>query len=178
MQINITKKKKKKSSKDPVIRATLKLMIKFTSILLVMAFVFTFIFGIYRVNDTSMVPNVNAGDMVLYYRLDKKFIVGDTVVYEYNGKKSLGRIVAISGDEVDIDERGFKVNNSNQYEPKIYKETLPFTEGIKFPLKLKEDEVFILADNRENAVDSRLFGAVEAKKISGKIFTLIRRRGI
>lgn len=178
MQINITKKKKKKSSKDPVIRATLKLMIKFTSILLVMAFVFTFIFGIYRVNDTSMVPNVNAGDMVLYYRLDKKFIVGDTVVYEYNGKKSLGRIVAISGDEVDIDERGFKVNNSNQYEPKIYKETLPFTEGIKFPLKLKEDEVFILADNRENAVDSRLFGAVKAKEISGKIFTLIRRRGI
>lgn len=178
MQINITKKKKKKSSKDPVIRATLKLMIKFTSILLVMAFVFTFIFGIYRVNDTSMVPNINAGDMVLYYRLDKKFIVGDTIVYEYNGKKSLGRIVAISGDEVDIDERGFKVNNSNQYEPKIYKETLPFTEGITFPLKLKEDEVFILADNRENAVDSRLFGAVEAKKISGKIFTLIRRRGI
>lgn len=178
MQINITKKKKKKSSKDPVIRATLKLMIKFTSILLVMAFVFTFIFGIYRVNDTSMVPNINAGDMVFYYRLDKKFIVGDTVVYEYNGKKSLGRIVAISGDEVDIDERGFKVNNSNQYEPKIYKETLPFTEGIKFPLKLKEDEVFILADNRENAVDSRLFGAVKAKEISGKIFTLIRRRGI
>lgn len=178
MQINISKKKKKKSSKDPVIRATLKLMIKFTSILLVMAFIFTFIFGIYRVNDTSMVPNVNAGDMVLYYRLDKKFIVGDTVVYEYNGKKSLGRIVAISGDEVDIDERGFKVNNSNQYEPKIYKETLPFTEGIKFPLKLKEDEVFILADNRENAVDSRLFGAVKAKEISGKIFTLIRRRGI
>lgn len=178
MQINISKKKKKKSSKDPVIRATLKLMIKFTSILLVMAFIFTFIFGIYRVNDTSMVPNVNAGDMVLYYRLDKKFIVGDTVVYEYNGKKSLGRIVAISGDEVDIDERGFKVNNSNQYEPKIYKETLPFTEGITFPLKLKEDEVFILADNRENAVDSRLFGAVKAKEISGKIFTLIRRRGI
>lgn len=178
MQIDISKKKKKKSSKDPVIRATLKLMIKFTSILLVMAFVFTFIFGIYRVNDTSMVPNVNAGDMVLYYRLDKKFIVGDTIVYEYNGKKSLGRIVAISGDEVDIDERGFKVNNSNQYEPKIYKETLPFTEGIKFPLKLKEDEVFILADNRENAVDSRLFGAVKVKKISGKIFTLIRRRGI
>lgn len=178
MQINISKKKKKKSSKDPVIRATLKLMIKFTSILLVMAFVFTFIFGIYRVNDTSMVPNVNAGDMVLYYRLDKKFIVGDTIVYEYNGKKSLGRIVAISGDKVDIDERGFKVNNSNQYEPKIYKETLPFTEGIKFPLKLKEDEVFILADNRENAVDSRLFGAVKVKKISGKIFTLIRRRGI
>ncbi len=82
------------------------------------------------------------------------------------------------GDVVNIDEKGLVVNNSHQYEPKIYKETLPFKDGIKYPVKLKENEVFLLADNRDKTFDSRLFGPVEKKYIKGKIFTLLRRRGI
>lgn len=171
-------KKDKKNQKDPVTRALLKLAIKIVSICLVIAFVFTFIFGMYRVNDTSMVPNVGPGDMILFYRLDKDFVVGETVVYSYNKENKIGRIVAMPGDVVNIDEKGLVVNNSNQYEPKIYKETLPFTDGIKYPVKLKENEIFLLADNRDKSVDSRLFGPVEKKYIKGKIFTLLRRRGI
>lgn len=171
-------KKDKKNQKDPVTRALLKLAIKIVSICLVIAFVFTFIFGMYRVNDTSMVPNVGPGDMILFYRLDKDFVVGETVVYSYNKENKIGRIVAMPGDVVNIDEKGLVVNNSHQYEPKIYKETLPFTDGIKYPVKLKENEIFLLADNRDKSVDSRLFGPVEKKYIKGKIFTLLRRRGI
>ncbi|MDU5461245.1 signal peptidase I [Anaerococcus vaginalis] len=171
-------KKNKKNQKDPVTRALLKLAIKIVSICLVIAFVFTFIFGMYRVNDTSMVPNISPGDMILFYRLDKDFVVGETVVYSYNKENKIGRIVAMPGDVVNIDEKGLVVNNSYQYEPKIYKETLPFTDGIKYPVKLKENEIFLLADNRDKSVDSRLFGPVEKKFIKGKIFTLLRRRGI
>ncbi|MDU5252479.1 signal peptidase I [Anaerococcus vaginalis] len=171
-------KKDKKNQKDPVTRALLKLAIKIVSICLVIAFVFTFIFGMYRVNDTSMVPNISPGDMILFYRLDKDFVVGETVVYSYNKENKIGRIVAMPGDVVNIDEKGLVVNNSHQYEPKIYKETLPFTDGIKYPVKLKENEIFLLADNRDKSVDSRLFGPVEKKFIKGKIFTLLRRRGI
>lgn len=171
-------KKDKKNQKDPVTRALLKLAIKIVSICLVIAFVFTFIFGMYRVNDTSMVPNISPGDMILFYRLDKDFVVGETVVYSYKKENKIGRIVAMPGDVVNIDEKGLVVNNSHQYEPKIYKETLPFTDGIKYPVKLKENEIFLLADNRDKSVDSRLFGPVEKKYIKGKIFTLLRRRGI
>ncbi|OFJ66786.1 hypothetical protein HMPREF2852_03315 [Anaerococcus sp. HMSC065G05] len=171
-------KKNKKNQKDPVTRALLKLAIKIVSICLVIAFVFTFIFGMYRVNDTSMVPNISPGDMILFYRLDKDFVVGETVVYSYNKENKIGRIVAMPGDVVNIDEKGLVVNNSYQYEPKIYKETLPFKDGIKYPVKLKENEIFLLADNRDKSVDSRLFGPVEKKFIKGKIFTLLRRRGI
>lgn len=171
-------KKDKKNQKDPVTRALLKLAIKIVSICLVIAFVFTFIFGMYRVNDTSMVPNISPGDMILFYRLDKDFVVGETVVYSYNKENKIGRIVAMPGDVVNIDEKGLVVNNSHQYEPKIYKETLPFTDGIKYPVKLKENEIFLLADNRDKSIDSRLFGPVEKKFIKGKIFTLLRRRGI
>lgn len=176
--MNKKEKNYKKNQKDPVTRALLKLAIKIVSICLVIAFVFTFIFGMYRVNDTSMVPNISPGDMILFYRLDKDFVVGETVVYSYNKENKIGRIVAMPGDVVNIDEKGLVVNNSHQYEPKIYKETLPFTDGIKYPVKLKENEIFLLADNRDKSVDSRLFGPVEKKFIKGKIFTLLRKRGI
>ena len=176
--MNKKEKNYKKNKKDPVTRALLKLAIKIVSICLVIAFVFTFIFGMYRVNDTSMVPNISPGDMILFYRLDKDFVVGETVVYSYKKENKIGRIVAMPGDVVNIDEKGLVVNNSHQYEPKIYKETLPFTDGIKYPVKLKENEIFLLADNRDKSVDSRLFGPVEKKYIKGKIFTLLRRRGI
>lgn len=176
--MNKKEKNYKRNQKDPVTRALLKLAIKIVSICLVIAFVFTFIFGMYRVNDTSMVPNISPGDMILFYRLDKDFVVGETVVYSYKKENKIGRIVAMPGDVVNIDEKGLVVNNSHQYEPKIYKETLPFTDGIKYPVKLKENEIFLLADNRDKSVDSRLFGPVEKKYIKGKIFTLLRRRGI
>lgn len=176
--MNKKEKNYKKNQKDPVTRALLKLAIKIVSICLVIAFVFTFIFGMYRVNDTSMVPNISPGDMILFYRLDNDFVVGETVVYSYKKENKIGRIVAMPGDVVNIDEKGLVVNNSHQYEPKIYKETLPFTDGIKYPVKLKENEIFLLADNRDKSVDSRLFGPVEKKYIKGKIFTLLRRREI
>lgn len=170
--------KSKKSPKDPVAKALLKLLIKITSLMIIIVSVFSFIFGIYRVDDTSMIPNISPGDMILYYRLEKDFIVGESVIYTYNRENKLARIVASPGDEVDIDENGLKVNGSYQYEPKIYKDTLAFTNGIKFPVKLKDDEFFLLADNRDQAVDSRLFGPVNKKLIKGKIFTLLRRREI
>lgn len=113
--------KQTKSTKDPVAKAVLKLLIKFVSILLAFGLVFTFVFGLYRVNDTSMVPAINPGDMILYYRLDKKLLVGETVVYTYKGETKLARVVAMPGDEVEIDESGLMVNGSHQYEPKIYK---------------------------------------------------------
>ena len=167
-----------KVNKDPVFKALLKLLIKIVSLLIVIVSIFTFVFGIYRVEDTSMVPNISPGDMILFYRLDKNFIVGETVVYSYHGENKIARVVAMANDEVDINENGLVVNGSVQYEPKIYKETLAFTDGIKFPVKLKDDEYFLLADNRDKAADSRLYGSVDQRLIKGKIFTLLRRRGI
>ncbi len=139
---------------------------------------FTFVFGVYRVDDTSMSPNLNPGDLVFYYRLDKKYIVGDVLLYQYEGKSQLGRVTASPNDQVDINEGGFMVNGSYQYEPKIYKDTLALQGGISFPLTLGEGELFLMSDNRDQARDSRMFGPLPKDKVAGKVFTLLRRRGI
>lgn len=164
--------------KKPVLNAMLLLLIKIVTVAIIVVSIFTFIFGVTRIDDMGMVPNINPSDMVIYYRLDKNFAIGETLVFEYKGRTYAGRIVAMPGDTVEIDSDGLKVNGNSQYEPKIYKETEAFVDGAKYPVKLEENEYFVLGDNRDKTVDSRLFGPMKKENIGGKIFTLIRGRGI
>lgn len=173
-----SKQEKRGRTKDPVMRAVLRLAIKVTVVILLFVLVFTFIFGAFRADDTGMVPNIVPGDMLLYYRLDKQCVVGDVVVCSYKEKKMTARVVALPGDTVVINENGLKVNDSLQYEPKIYKDTMAFEEGVEFPIVLGADEYFVLGDNRDRAKDSRLFGPVKKSDLYGKVFSLIRRRNI
>ncbi len=169
---------KERRRKDPVFLAILRLSIKIVILAIFISLIFTFALGFLRINDTSMMPNVAPGDLIIFYRLDKKCVVGDVVVFSYKGEKRTARVVALPGDTVDIDKSGLKVNGNVQYEPKIYKETMPVVDGTVFPIKLKGDEYFILDDNRDETSDSRLFGPVTDKDLYGKVFTLIRRRNI
>ena len=70
-----------------------------------------------------------------------------------------------------------KINGYLQQEKEIYAETLPYTEGISFPITVKEGEYFVLGDNRTNAKDSRIYGMVKQEEIKGVVITLLRRRG-
>ncbi|MDO5015363.1 MAG: signal peptidase I [Clostridia bacterium] len=170
--------KKTKIRKHPILVELANLIIKLSLIAVVLVAIFTFIFGLFRVNDNTMLPNVAPGDLVMFYRLDKEYTVSETVVFSYKGQKRTARIVALPGDTVEIDKDGLKVNGNLQYEPMVFKKTLAVKEGIKYPVKLKSDEYFILSDNREKSEDSRLFGPIKKSSISGKVFTLLRRRNI
>lgn len=169
-------KKKNDSNNKIVHKAFLKLVLKLTTVSVVIVSLFTFVFGVCRINDTGMLPAVQPGDMVMFYRLDKKYAVSDVAVYTYKGVKTTGRIVGMPGDTVLIDENGLKINGNTQYEPKVFKETLAVKDGVRYPLTLGEDEYFVLGDNRDKAADSRVFGALKKKDFSGKVFTLVRRR--
>ena len=46
------------------------------------------------------------------------------------------------------------------------------------PVKLEEDEYYVLGDNRSSAADSRTRGIVRSGDIEGVIFILIRRQGV
>ena len=152
---------------------------KLLLIILVLWLLLTFIFGFFVVYNDDMFPKMVPSDLLMYYRLDRNFYVGDVVVVGKNDADYALRLVASGGDEVDISKEGqLIVNGSYQAETNIFYPTGEYdetTEEIKFPLKLKENEVFALGDMRKGAKDSRYFGPVEKEEIKGKVFALYRR---
>ena len=69
------------------------------------------IFGITTVKSEDMAPRISAGDLVLYYRLDKQPLAGDIIICNKNGKQYVDRVIAKGGDSVEITEEGtVKVN--------------------------------------------------------------------
>lgn len=135
-----------------------------------------FVFGIYRNRDADMYPAVKDGDLLIYYRLDKDYTVSDCIVLTYDGTAQIRRVIAVAGDTVDITEQGLIINGQVQWETYVYEETQRYTEGVDFPITLKDGQVFVLGDARAGAVDSRIYGAVNVSDTKGKVMLLLRRR--
>ena len=148
------------------------------AILAILAIVlFGFVFGIYRCGDNAMNPAIRNGDLVFYYRLQKEYQNSEVVVLKKDWETQVRRIIARAGDEVDITEDGLKINGYLQQEKDIYSETLPYVDGITFPVILREGEYFVLGDDRSSAKDSRIYGVIKQEEIQGSVMTLLRRRG-
>ena len=154
------------------------LLLKIAFIILAVFLIFTFLYGIVRINDVSMKPAIKDGDLVMYYRLDKRFVSGDVAVFEDNGRNTTGRVAAVAGDTVDITKDGLKINGADQVSQDIYFDTTQFKDGVDFPITVGEGQVFILGDNRPKASDSRIFGCIDLNDVKGKVIAVIRTRGI
>ena len=146
-------------------------------ILTILVLMFTFLFGIFSARDMTMKPAVQAGDIIIFYRLANNYTASDVAVLEYEGQQQIRRIVAIAGDTVDITEEGLFINGSYVTEQNTQSIHL-YEDGITFPLTVPEGHVFVLGDNRSNTVDSRLYGTVPVKDLSGKVTTIVRQRDI
>ena len=165
----------KADEKKKTNKALVRLLVKIFAIAFVVTMLLTIVGGLFISHDNNMFPAVGDGDLAITYRLGD-YHRNDIVVYEANGKNHFGRVVAVAGDSVEISEdSGLKVNGLVPYEA-IYFDTRPNqSSNITYPYTVKEGEVFILNDLRDNDSDSRLFGSLSHLK--GKVVLLIRRRG-
>ncbi len=136
-----------------------------------------FVFGLFRNRDGDMFPLMREGDLVVFFRLESDYIASDCVVLDYQGTRQVRRVVARAGDTVDINEDGLLLNGVLQYEPNIYESTFRYEGGCDFPVTLREGQVFVLGDARDNATDSRVYGPVSTEDVLGKVMMIIRRRG-
>lgn len=76
------------------------------------------------------------------------------------------RVIGIPGDEIDIKDGYVYLNGSILEELYVKGET--YSRDKEFPIKVEEDTVFVLGDNREVSKDSRNFGLVKINQIEGK----------
>lgn len=148
---------------------------KLITIVVIVFLMLQFVFGFKLMPNIDMTPRISAADLLVYYRLDKEPIAGDVIVFKHEEQEYVLRVVAKGGDEVNISENGLIINGAIQGASNIFYSTGVYEEGISFPVKLEEDEFFVLGDLREGAMDSRYFGPIKLGDIKGKVFVLLRR---
>ena len=152
---------------------------KLAAIVVLLALLFGFAFGVTPMENDDMSPRISAGDLLLYYRLADDLVTGDVLVFDKDGEQYVGRIVANPGDTVEVtDQATLVVNGSTVLENDIYYTTPKYDNGPAYPVTLAQDEYFILCDYREGARDSRYFGPVSLAEIKGKVITVVRRSGL
>lgn len=166
------KEKKKRSPMGPIQTFFLNALLIVTAIWLLCGFVF----GFTTVPNGDMTPNFKAGDLLLYYQLNRNFVAQDVVVLKKNDTVYVGRVVAKGGDTVDItDEGGLVINGNTMIESNVYNKTVRYEGFVSYPVKLNDGEFFVLADIRSSGEDSRYYGPVRESEILGKVITAVRR---
>ena len=144
------------------------------------------IVGLTHMPNGDMYPRIDAGDLVLFYRLDKDVRAQDVVVIEKETPGSgsekqlfIERVIAVGGDTVEITDAGRVIVNGNAVlESNIFYRTAPYEGYVTYPLTLERDECFVLADMRDGGADSRYFGPVSAEELRGTVITILRRNNL
>lgn len=139
-------------------------------------FVFTVLFRWVRYDENSMDPAIKAGDLILVDKWNKTIHIHDLVAVKSNDKILIRRVVALGGDTVEISDEGLFVNGVLQIESYAKGETKLYQGGFSGNATLSKDEIFLLADVREDAEDSRAFGPIAKDVILGRVVFFLRQR--
>lgn len=143
----------------------------------------TFFFSTYVVEGKSMLPTLQDGNMIVINKLG--YQVGDlhrfdVVVFHANKEEDyVKRIIGLPGDTIEYRHDTLYVNGQPIDEPYLegFKKQLigqqltgNFTlEEVTGRVKVPNDSVFLLGDNRTKSWDSRNFGFVKMKQIVGTV---------
>ena len=177
------KKKLKRSERS--VRDYQYFLLRLIILLLLLWVLFFKLIGVIRMPTGDMYPRIDAGDLVMFYRLDTNPSAQDVValrraVPTLSGEQTMVlRVVAVAGDTVEVTETGFlKINGNVMDERNIFYPTPRYENYVEYPLTLEEGECFALADSRNGGTDSRFFGPVLNSEILGTVITIVRRNAL
>jgi signal peptidase I len=170
---NELKKQKNKDSKLKFAKTSTYYIIVIIAITIIAV---TKIFNVIQISGNSMENTLYSGDISISTPIFG-YKKGDIIAFYYNNSVLIKRVIATGGDIVNIDDEGNVYVNSERLE-ESYVEKLSYGNcDITFPFKVPEKELFVLGDNRESSIDSRMkaIGSVSEDKIIGKIIIVINR---
>ena len=137
----------------------------------------SFVMQPFFVNGQSMEPNFHDGDYLIVneigYRLDDPKR-GDVVIFHYPNDPSqffIKRIIGLPGEKIEIKNNEITVYNKEHSDGFTLDEVyLPGNATISknYSQELKNDEYYVLGDNRVASSDSRVWGVLERHYIVGK----------
>ena len=132
--------------------------------------VFTYVFSVVEYNGTGMEPALQGGQKLVIRKVNE-VAQGDVIAFYYNNQILVRRVICTGGQQIEMDENGaVSVGGLPLEEPYVQNATLGQC-NIEFPYYVPIDTVFVMGDNRVEAMDSRLkeIGTVPEDRIIGKV---------
>ncbi len=133
----------------------------------------------FYVKGASMEPNFFDHEYLIIDELSYRFHQperGDIVVFRYpNDPKQffIKRVIGLPGETVDIAGGQIKIFNSKEPNGVVLDEKSYLDQDFTATTRtvtLKNDEFFVLGDNRAASLDSRYFGPVKQSFIVGRVW--------
>ena len=127
-----------------------------------------------QISSGSMENTLVDGDMVISLN-NGKYKTGDIIGFYYNNVGLIKRVIATSGDWVDIAEDGtVTVNGVVLDEPYVEEKALGDC-NIKLPYQVPQGKCFVLGDNRVESIDSRntAVGCISNDVVVGRLLARI-----
>lgn len=151
----------------------------FRVLLLILAgwILLTQVFLVTQISGNAMFPAVKDGDLAIAFRIQQEYSKDDVVIYTVDGESHIGRVVARATDVVTLDDSGTLLVNGTAQSGEILYPTYA-KEGLEYPYRVPEGQVFILGDYRTQSEDSRDFGPIPLENVQGKLITILRRRSL
>lgn len=114
-----------------------------------------------KVSGVSMLNTLQEGDIVLFNKTKKNYSRYD-VVAVIKDDYVIKRIIGLPGETIECKGGIVYINDVPIKENYILGVTSDFEKII-----IPDDEYYILGDNREKSVDSRLYGTISIRDIKG-----------
>ena len=123
-----------------------------------------------QIYGSSMSPTLEPGDLVLSVK-NEKLETGDVVAFYQGNKLLIKRVIATSGQWVDIDNDGVVTVDGQALDESYIKDLSLGNCDIELPHQVKEAHYFIMGDNRDTSLDSRAntIGDIAEEQIEGKV---------
>lgn len=174
-------------AKKPKAKGFFRELIEFALIAILIVVPFRiFVAQPYLVNGASMDPTFATNDYLIVDQLSYHFSTpqrGSVIIFKYPKNPSLyfiKRIIGLPGETVTINDGDVSVSTCKDcVGVQLNEPYVKLTKKENYSITLRDNEYFVLGDNRIASADSRIWGPVPKEDIVGRpIFQLIPLRKI